>query len=98
MYGIVPGGTSYATDGYGRDKYIGINNGGLSCENGVSLNPLLGTFMEKKKSDFKDHSLAHIPSKNPNYKSNGGGRDSYIVRSNGGLYPPDSIAEYQKSF
>lgn len=54
--------------------------------------------MEKKKSDLKDHSLAHIPSKNPNYRSNGGGRDSYIVRSNGGLYPPDSIAEYQKSF
>jgi len=82
----------------GRDKYIGINNGGLSCDNGVQCAPLLGAFNEKKKSDFLDHSLAFIPSKAPNYKSNGGGRDSYIVRSNGGLYPPDSIAEYQKSF
>jgi len=59
----MPGGTSYANDGMGRDKYIGINNGGLSCDNGVQCAPLLGAFNEKKKSDFLDHSLAHIPSR-----------------------------------
>jgi hypothetical protein len=82
----------------GRDQYIGIDNGGLSCVNGVSLAPKHGAFGEKKKSDFLDHSLAHIPSKNPNYQSNGGGRDTYIVRSNGGFYPAHTIAEYQKTF
>jgi len=51
----------------GRDTYIGINNGGLSCTNGVSIAPNLGAFSEKRKSDFLDKSLAHIPSKNTNY-------------------------------
>ena len=33
-----------------------------------------------------------------NYSNDGSGRDTFISHGNGGLYPPTSVAEYQKTF
>ena len=43
--------------------------------------------MEKKKTDLVEKSLCHIPTKYISYNANGSGRDSYIMRTNGGFYP-----------
>jgi hypothetical protein len=42
--------------------------------------------------------LCSIPAKGTNYSSNGSGRDAYIVRSNGGFYPEQTIAAHTKTF
>jgi hypothetical protein len=42
--------------------------------------------------------LCRIPSKNVGYNCNGSGRDLYIFRTNGGFYPDQPVAAYQKTF
>mmetsp|Transcript_16093 Transcript_16093/g.27180 ORF Transcript_16093/g.27180 Transcript_16093/m.27180 type:complete len:134 (-) Transcript_16093:640-1041(-) len=88
----------YMPDGQGRDTYIGLDQGGLMFNYQPDMQAKRGTFCEKRKFDLTDRSLCHIPSKHVSYVSNGSGRDSYIVQSNGGFYPEQTVAAYQQTF
>ena len=93
-----PGKTQYyGVDGTGRDTYIFNINGGFAPEKhpttiegigkfilNIILNVLiLGSFVTTKARPAEP--LAHIHSKPVNYTNNGGGRDTYISDSAGGL-------------
>lgn len=69
----------YSPDGLGRDYYIGYNNGGFwqSKEFSITKKPKYET---PKNNNY--HSLFHLaaPFK---YRSDGSGRDSYVIRSEG---------------
>ena len=73
---------AYDYDGKGRDMYIGFNNGGFwntRVPPGTSLEPCTE---RSTKYRFK------WPSKDPvsfTYRSDGSGRDSYILIDSGGL-------------
>ncbi|CAI2373876.1 unnamed protein product [Moneuplotes crassus] len=71
----------YERDGFGRDSYISINNGGLNrpMENGIYN---FGSFSSKHTQSMY---APRIECKRVRYKSNGLGRDSYISVNNGGL-------------
>lgn len=56
-----------------------------------------GNFFSFKKQSY-DRSLCSIPAKHTNYSSNGSGRDSYVVRTNGGFYPEQTIAAHTKTY
>jgi hypothetical protein len=69
----------YIPDGLGRDKYISYNNGGHWQSTQYSISPK-ESFEYSKYNNF--HSLFHLaaPFK---YRSDGSGRDSYILFDNG---------------
>lgn len=71
----------YSCDGFGRDTYIGFNNGGIWKEN-ISKVKLKPEYEIPKYSSF--HSLRHAPAPKK-YFSDGSGRDSYVVYDEGGL-------------
>lgn len=71
---------SYFGDGSGRDKYIIMNNGGLTNEDKKFF--IRGAY----KNILMDHSPK--PQKNAvsfTYHSDGTGRDSYVISNSGGL-------------
>ena len=76
--------SNYRIDGSGRDSYINFNNGG-------NIRPSFDTTFNKYSN--KRSNLNTFNSKNYNvlskvsvYKSDGMGRDQYIVRDCGGFY------------
>ena len=91
----MPFATHYKVDGQGRDSYINIDNGGLQARYQPAMNVVGGNISNKK---FEERSLCNIPSKHVGYFSNGTGRDGYICRTNGGFYPEQPIAAYQRTF
>ncbi len=74
--------TNYQNDGYGRDTYIKFPNGGFRH----SWNNNYRTIYYNKKSLTEYIKSVNINPKFPIYKSNGGGRDSYIYYNCGGFY------------
>lgn len=71
----------YYTDGQGRDLYISSNSGGF-CKNHSHKLDMKETFPTSVKFKFSNVSLHCAPLV---YRSDGGGRDSYILREAGGL-------------
>ena len=71
---------SYCGDGTGRDSYIILNNGGLS------RSPKQGMQWPAVRKTPRD--LRAMPSKKAmafTYRSDGTGRDSYVLNNSGGL-------------
>jgi hypothetical protein len=73
----------YGGNGTGRDTYIYNNNGGFCPFKEPVKIEELGTFYFSKQRP-RD-SMPTIHSKGVNYVNNGGGRDTYISSSAGGL-------------
>ena len=71
----------YSADGKGRDLYISSNSGGFSKKYSHGLE-LRETFPAKIKYKFSNPELHSAPLV---YRSDGSGRDSYILRESGGL-------------
>jgi hypothetical protein len=93
---IIPKVSNYRIDGSGRDGYINSNNGGNSrsiAENGwckyTSKRGYLNNFTTKNYN---------VISKVNIYKSDGNGRDQYIVRDCGGFYKEGSKAVNPHTF
>ena len=87
---------SYGPDGFGRDSYVRIDNGGFTMANyptakgasdGMVPNHkfLMGMGKHSKGSP-KTYTNASS-AKKTTYKMNGTGRDTYIGKGNGGLQP-----------
>ena len=74
----------YNSNGSGRDSYIVANHGGLVASQVRNIQPEKGT-MDTREIHIKT-SKPYLHSKPVSYLSDGTGRDSYIVRPNGGLY------------
>lgn len=72
---------SYFGDGFGRDSYIITNNGGLAGNEKMHMmkRPFRNTAHGNTLNSPKKESTA------VNYKSDGTGRDSYVVHNSGGL-------------
>lgn len=85
QYGV-PFTTNYHINGTGRDSYIAADNGGFYIRSEASKAADLGTFMNTKPK-FAHNYNRSIPQKYVFYTTNGSGRDSYIVNTNGGFYP-----------
>ena len=76
----------FHSDGTGRDSYIGFNNGGLSIAkilNPKEANTVL--FTSPKKFVQRDSPSPRKDAKPFEYRSDGSGRDSYILANSGGL-------------
>ena len=73
----------YSPNGAGRDSYIYAHNGGFCPEKKPCKIEDLGTFQFLKQ--MPKQNLAYIHSKPVVYVNNGGGRDTYISNSSGGL-------------
>jgi len=73
----------YAGNGTGRDTYIYNNNGGFYPEKDAIRVDEIGSFVTSKQRHSSD--LPKIHSKSIGYTNNGGGRDTYISSSSGGL-------------
>ena len=101
----------YGGDGTGRDTYIQNINGGFCPEkmptrveeigkyNLYNLTHFilwLGSFVVTKSRPREP--LAHIHSKPVNYTNNGGGRDTYISDSAGGLKSIYQPANFKRTF
>ena len=73
----------YSGNGSGRDTYIYNNNGGFCPPVEPTRIEELGTFyyLKQRARDF----IPGIHSKGVQYVNNGGGRDTYISDSAGGL-------------
>ena len=71
---------SYSGDGTGRDSYIILNNGGLSKE---PKRNMMWQSLNKCRPDIRV--VGHKPTPTHKYKSDGSGRDSYVIRNQGGL-------------
>ena len=71
---------SYFGDGSGRDSYVVTNNGGLTNvdKGGMTRRPFKNTLKTMNMSPSKDSMTVH-------YKSDGSGRDTYVVQNSGGL-------------
>ena len=78
QYGVQPKSLHYTMDGFGRDTYIGFDQGGLMRSYEAARAPHRGLFEEKRRVDLNEKSLARIPSKHVKYLQNGSGRDGYI--------------------
>lgn len=80
---IVPKISNYRIDGSGRDSYINFNNGG-------NIKPSYDNIWNKycnKRSKIDNYNKSYnVISKVSVYKSDGQGRDQYIVRDCGGFY------------
>ena len=74
--------SNYQNDGYGRDSYIKIPNGGFRQT--WRNNYRIIYFNKKSMNDYLKST--NINPKFPIYKSNGRGRDSYIYYNCGGFY------------
>ena len=72
----------YHNDGTGRDTYIGISSGGLYAPFRPVAAPPVGSF-DVRKSWKEPNPIIH--SRAVHYYSDGSGRDSYIIRTEGGL-------------
>ena len=75
-----PSYASYSGDGSGRDSYIILNNGGLTRE---SKNGMMNR--KPRRSPHRNRTLGAKPAPAFYYKSDGSGRDSYVIKNNGGL-------------
>lgn len=71
----------YNTNGKGRDLYISSNDGGFCREYSHSLD-IKEHYPVRVKYKFSNVKLHPAP---VTYRSDGGGRDSYILREAGGL-------------
>ena len=72
---------SYHSNGDGRDNYIQYNNGGF-----WNINPNPPSFdISHKNIHFHKNYSSSIRTPPFKYRSNGNGRDSYIIYNNGGL-------------
>ena len=72
---------SYHSNGDGRDNYIQYNNGGF-----WNINPNPPSFdISNKNIHFHKNYSSSIRTPPFKYRSNGNGRDSYIIYNNGGL-------------
>ena len=76
-----PGYASYTGDGSGRDSYIILNNGGLTKE---SKNGMMN-IRKPGRSPHRNRTLGTKPAPAFCYKSDGSGRDSYVIKNSGGL-------------
>ena len=74
--------SNYQNDGYGRDTYIKIPNGGFRQT--WTNNYRMIYFNKKSMNDYLKST--NINPKFPIYKSNGWGRDSYIFKNCGGFF------------
>jgi hypothetical protein len=70
----------YTSDGKGRDTYIFHNNGGF--DKNVSLSHLTPNYNQFRGKQFYNCRRNVAPLK---YRSDGTGRDSYILKEHGGL-------------
>ena len=68
--------THYHTNGTGRDSYIVRDNGGFCKMHEAYKQPSLGTFGGKR---IYRETAPNIHAKNVYYRSDGTGRDSYVV-------------------
>ena len=86
--------SNYQNDGYGRDSYIKIPNGGFrqTCRN----NYRIIYYNKKSMNDYLKST--NINPKFPIYKSNGCGRDSYIYNDCGGFYHKNNFPHHTKEF
>lgn len=71
---------SYSGDGTGRDSYIILNNGGLTKEDKPNM-----MWPSIKMGNQNMRRVAEKPAVAFKYKSDGSGRDSYVIRNSGGL-------------
>ena len=78
---IIPKVTNYRIDGSGRDSYINFDNGGNSRETNC-----FKYSAKKGLNCFNNGKPYNVISKISIYKSDGQGRDQYIVRDCGGFY------------
>lgn len=78
---LAPQYVQYYTDGQGRDLYISSNSGGFSKQYAHGLD-IKEHYPQKVKYKFSNVSV-HCPPMV--YRSDGSGRDSYILRETGGL-------------
>ena len=87
---------SYNPGGSGRDTYIIRNNGGLYHEftPASAMTPANFRSCQMRQS----FNLCGLDIKRPNYQPDGSGRDTYIGKSNGGLYPEKIAAEFDHTF
>jgi len=86
----------YSPNGAGRDSYIYSHNGGFCPETKPCKIEDLGTFQFLKQRP--NDNLAYIHSKPVVYINNGGGRDTYISNSSGGLRNDYRPAHGQRTF
>jgi len=75
-----PNFTSYRSNGDGRDIYIQYNNGGF-----WDINPSPFSAKIPHRLNYRFHSLSSFRTPPFKYRSDGKGRDSYIISNNGGL-------------
>lgn len=71
---------NYSGDGTGRDSYIILNNGGLTRE---PKRHMMWQSLNRCKPDLRP--MASKPAPSLKYKSDGSGRDSYVIQNSGGL-------------
>ena len=70
-----PGYASYTGDGSGRDSYIILNNGGLARESKCGMMNI----KKPGRSPHRNRTLGAKPAPAFYYKSDGSGRDSYVI-------------------
>ena len=90
---INPKVSNYQPDGYGRDTYIKVPNGGFRH----TWNNNYRTIYYNKKSLTEYIKNVNINPKFPIYKSNGGGRDSYIYYNCGGFYQTKKNNDFSRN-
>ncbi len=77
---FIPKYTQYSLNGYGRDTYIGYNNGGfLDQLNKINTKNNYNTFSIDRQHSTK-RNIAPFK-----YRPDGTGRDKYIIHEHGGL-------------
>ncbi|EAR93500.2 hypothetical protein TTHERM_00424680 (macronuclear) [Tetrahymena thermophila SB210] len=79
---LSPKALNYVSNGSGRDSYIGFNCGGLLDAPSKPANYSIGSFRTKTESRSVNNFL---PAKHVHYRSDGSGRDKYIIVNEGGL-------------
>jgi len=82
---------AYHTDGKGRDIYISSNSGGFAKEysHGIDLKENFPPKVKFEKQNIPNHPVPLV------YRSDGSGRDSYILNMAGGLRKEvKSLKEY----
>ena len=93
--------THYIRDGQGRDNYIANNNGGFFTSYYEPGKGLIYGGNQLQVGNARRHSevsKTFTSGKHTNYIADGSGRDSYIHTVNGGIYPEQPVAQYQKQF
>ena len=85
----------YKTNGSGRDTYIKNNNGGMTVDYKPYNPGELGSFSPRRKYV---EPMPTLPGKMVYYRSDGTGRDSYIMSSSGGFHTAVKGQMWQKQF